>query len=214
MKKIVLIGAGGHCKVIIDIIKSTNEYEIIGVTDKNAKENLLNVPIIGDDSVLQQLYNKGTQYAFISIGALNNMNIRNDIYIKLKNIGFNLPVLIHKTAVLSSFSQVDEGTCVMAGAIVNPGVYIGKNCIINTGSIVEHDCKIGDNTHISPNACLGGGVKIGDNSHIGISSTIIQGMSIGNNVTIGGGAVVINNINDNSVAVGVPARIIREKERI
>lgn len=214
MKKIVIIGAGGHCKVIIEIIKSTNEYEIVGITDKIAKGNMLNIPIIGDDSVLRKLYNEGVQYAFIGIGALNKINIRNDIYRKLKNIGFNIPALIHKTAIVSPFSYVQEGTCVMAGAIINPGVTVNKNCIINTGSIIEHDCKIGNNTHISSNVAIAGGVNIGFNTHIGIGSSVIQGKIIGNNVTIGAGAVVIDDIADNSLAVGVPAKVIKMKKSL
>lgn len=212
MKKIVLIGGGGHCKVIIDIIKSIGEYEIIGITDKNNNNSVLGVPIIGDDNILQQLYNEGVEYAFIGIGALNNIEVRSLIYRKLKNIGFKLPVLIHKHAVVSQYSNIGEGTCVMAGAIINPGVFMGKNCIINTGSVIEHECKIGQNTHISPNSSIAGGVHIGSNAHVGIGSTIIEGKTIGDNVTIGAGAVVIDDIADNAFVVGIPAKIIRIKK--
>ena len=207
MKKIVLIGAGGHCKVIIDIIKSTNEYQIVGITDKSTRGNLLNIPIVGDDSVLQNIYYKGVKYAFIGIGAIN---IRNNIYDKLKKIGFKLPVLIHRNAVVSNYAKIGDGTCVMAGAIINAGADIGRNCIINTASVIEHDCKIGDNTHISPNSSIAGGVTIGFNTHVGIGSSIIQSKVIGNNVTVGAGTVVIDDITDNSTAVGVPAKILTE----
>lgn len=212
MKQIVLIGAGGHCKVIIDIIKSTHEYDIVGITDRNVNGNVLGVPIIGDDSVLKKLYDEGVEYAFITIGALSNINLRNNIYIELNNIGFKLPILIHKTAVISQFSDIKDGTCIMAGAIVNPDTYVGQNCIINTGCVIEHDCKIGNNTHISPNVAIAGSVSIGINTHIGIGSSIIQGKVIGNNVTIGAGAVVIDDIIDNSLAVGVPAKVIKVKK--
>lgn len=206
MKKIVLIGAGGHCKVIIDIIKSKDEYEIIGIIDNNSIGSVFDIPIIGDDSILDSIYMGGVDYAFIAIGAISNINIRNKIYTKLKYIGYKLPILIHKSAIISRFSSIGEGTCVMAGAIVNPGVDIGENCIINTGSVIEHDCKIGDNTHISPNVSIAGGVNIGFNTHIGIGSCVIQNIEIGSNVTVGAGAVVINNINNNVLVVGVPAR--------
>lgn len=214
MKKIVLLGAGGHCKVIIDILNSTNKYEIAGITDKSIKGNVLNIPIIGDDNVLPKLYREGVEYAFIGLGALSNMNIRNLLYSQLKKIGFKLPVLIHKAAVVSPYSHVSDGTCVMAGAIINPGADIGENCIINTGSVIEHDCKVGHNTHISPNAAVAGRVTIGSNTHIGIGSSIIQGITIGNNVTIGAGAVVISNIEDNSLAVGIPAKVIKMKNNL
>ncbi|MBU5591091.1 acetyltransferase [Clostridium sp. MSJ-4] len=212
MKKIVLIGAGGHCKVIIDIIKSVDEYEIVGITDKVAKENILSIPIIGDDSILKKLYDEGVQYAFISIGAIRDMSIRNSIYKKLKDIGFIIPVLIHKTAIVSTYSYIEEGTCIMAGAIVNIGANVGKNCIINTGSIVDHDCKIAQNTHISPNVAIAGGVSIGFNTHIGIGSSVIQGIRIGNNVTVGAGAVVVNDVEDNSIVVGIPAKVVKVKK--
>ncbi|XOQ58580.1 MAG: Acetyltransferase [Clostridium sp.] len=212
MKKIVIVGAGGHCKVIVDIIRSINQYEIVGITDKNIKGKLLDIPILGNDSILKELYDSKVNYAFIGIGGLKNINIRNEIYNKLKKIGFKLPVLIHKKAIVSTYAKIHEGTCVMAGAIINAGTDIGRNCIINTGSIIEHDCKIGNNTHISPNSAIAGGVNIGFNTHIGIGSSIIQQRIIGNNVTIGAGAVVIDNIPNNSVAVGVPAKVIKIKE--
>jgi len=211
MKKIILIGAGGHCKVIIDIIKSTNEYEIVGITDKNIKGSLLETPIIGDDIILEKLYESGVEYAFVCLGAIKDFSVRNKLYQMLKNIGFKVPILIHKNAIISKYASIGEGTCVMPGAIVNPGANIGENCIINTGSIIEHDCKLENNIHISPKVCLGGGVKIGNNSHVGIGSTVIQGITIGNNVTIGAGAVVINDIQDECVAVGVPAKVIKPK---
>lgn len=210
MKKIVLIGSGGHCKVIIDIIKSTNEYEIVGAINKEPEiGKVLGIPIIAGDDELEELYSNGINNAFICIGALNNINLRNMIYKKLKKIGFESPILIHNNSIVSEFACIGEGTCIMPGAVVNASVEVGKNCIINTGCIIEHDCKIGDNVHISPRACLGGEVIIGENSHIGIGSTIIQGIHIGSNVTIGAGAVVINDINDNSTAVGIPAKIVR-----
>ncbi|MFL0269659.1 acetyltransferase [Candidatus Clostridium radicumherbarum] len=213
MKKIVLIGAGGHCKVVIDIIKSTNEYEIIGITDKTEKLfNILDVPVIGDDNRLIQIFNSGVHNAFICVGALNNINSRQLIYNKLKSIGFNLPVLRHKNSIISKYTSIGEGTCIMPGAIINAGSLLGINCIVNTGSIIEHDCNIGNNTHISPNVAIGGDVNIGNNTHIGIGSSILQGINIGSNVTIGAGAVVINNIDDNVLAVGVPAKVIKIKE--
>ncbi|GAA0078695.1 acetyltransferase [Clostridium sp. CTA-5] len=212
MKKIILVGAGGHCKVIIDIIKSTNQYEIVGITDNNSKGSILGIPIIGDDSILQDIYNKDVKYAFTAIGALKNIKIRNNIYMKLKEIGFKLPVLIHKKAMVSQFSSIKEGTCVMAGAIVNSDSSIEENCIINTGAVIEHDCNIGSNCHISPNTSIAGGVYIGFNTHIGIGSSVIEGIKIGNNVTIGAGAVVINDIKDDSLAVGIPAKIIKNKK--
>jgi UDP-perosamine 4-acetyltransferase len=213
MEKIILVGAGGHCKVIIDIIKSGRKYDIVGVTDKayvlGKDEFVLDIPIIGDDNVLEELYKFGVKNAFVCIGALQNIKIRDKIYNNLKAIGFNIPVLIHKSAIVSPSAEILGGTCVMPGAIINPGALVEENCIINTGSIIEHDCKVQRNTHISPGACIAGGVSVGFNTHIGMGSTIIQEINIGSNVVIGAGAVVIENIVDNATAVGVPSKIIK-----
>ena len=215
MEKIVLVGAGGHCKVIIDIIKSVGKYTIVGVTDKTyvlGEEKLvLDIPIIGDDSILTELYNTGVKNAFVCVGALQNIQIRDKIYKHLKEIGFNIPSLIHKDAVVSPYSNISSGTCVMAGSIVNPDAFIEENCILNTGSVIEHDCKVQRNTHISPKATIAGGVSVGSNTHVGLGSSIIQAVHIGNNVIIGAGAVVIENIVDNVVAVGIPAKIIKRR---
>jgi sugar O-acyltransferase (sialic acid O-acetyltransferase NeuD family) len=213
MKKIVLVGAGGHCKVIIDLIRSIGEYEIVGITDKNnVNEKIFSIDIIGDDSKLQEIYDLGVEYAFICVGALENIKFRNKLFDVLKDIGFKLPVLVHRKAVVSEYAKIDEGSCVMAGAIINSGASIGKNCIVNTGSIIEHDCVVKDNSHISPNACLAGGVIIGHNTQIGLSSSVIQNVIIGNNVILGSGAVAIDNIDDDTIATGVPAKVIRYKK--
>jgi len=211
MEKIVLIGAGGHCKVVIDIIKSVGKYHIIGITDKAyiGKNFVLDIPIIGDDSILKELYYEGVKNAFVCVGALHDMRLRDKIFNKLKAIGFNIPVIIHKNAIVSPYACIAFGTCVMPGAIVNPGAYIEENCIINTGAVIEHDCKLQRNTHISPKACIAGGVSVGHDTQVGMGSSIIQSVHIGNNVIIGAGAVVIDNIVDNVVAVGIPSKIIK-----
>jgi sugar O-acyltransferase (sialic acid O-acetyltransferase NeuD family) len=213
MEKIVLVGAGGHCTVIIDIIKSAKKYEIVGVTDKAyvlGEENLvLDIPIIGDDGILIELYKSGVKNAFVCVGALQNIEVRDKIYNNLKTIGFNIPALIHRDAVVSPYANIAGGTCVMAGAIVNPSASIEENCIVNTGAIIEHDCKIQRNTHISPKACIAGGVNVGYNTHVGMGSSIIQAINVGNNVIIGAGAVVIESIVDNVTAVGIPSKIIK-----
>lgn len=212
VKKIVLIGAGGHCKVIIDIIRSKNEYGIIGITDKNNTGNkVLDIPIIGDDNMLNECLNSGVEYAFIAIGGIENIKIRNKILNMIKEIGFRIPVLVHDKAIVSTYATLGAGTCVMPGAIINAGTEIGDNCIINSGAVIEHDCLIGQNTHISPNVSIGGGVKIGEDTHIGIGSSIIQNITLGHNVTIGAGAVVIDNMGNNVVAVGIPAKVKRVK---
>lgn len=212
MKKIVLVGGGGHCKVIIDLLIKIKEYQIVGITEKNIEvEQVLDIPVIGDDLILEELYNKGVNNAFISLGAIDNLLRRKALFEKVKAIGFRFPVLIHPSAIISQYAIIGEGTCLMAGAIVNADARIGENSIINTGAIIEHDCLVGNNVQISPGATLAGRVEVKDNTFIGMGSKIKQGITIGENTIIGAGSVVIKNIPANSVAYGVPARV---KKRI
>lgn len=205
---IVLIGGGGHAKVIIDIIRSTDHYNIIGICD-NQEGEIEGVPIIGNDKILLELYDKGIRNAFVCIGALGNPKKRWDLYEYVKEIGYILPTLIHTTAYISPSVRIEEGTCVMPGAIINAGVSIGKMAIINTGSIIEHDCRIGDNSHISPGACLCGGVVVGENTHIGAKSVINQGITIGNYIIVGSGSVVVRDIQDSIIVAGNPAKFLK-----
>jgi len=213
MKKIVLVGGGGHCEVIIDIIRNSNEYEIAGITDVNNKEKkVLGFSIIGNDSMLKKLYNNGIEYGFICMGGIEKIKLRYDLYCNLKNIGFKLPVLMHNSSVVSSYAKVGEGTCIMAEAVINPGTNIGVNTVINTGAIIEHDCNIGGNVQISSGAVLAGGITIKDNVFIGIGTNIIPGITVGENSVIGAGSVVIRNIPDNVIAYGNPAKVVGKKE--
>lgn len=214
MEKIVLVGGGGHCKVIIDIIKTMGTYEIIGITDSSYSENqgkihkyVMDIPILGDDSILEGLYNSGVNNAFITLGALGKPFIREKIFNNLRKIGFNIPILIHSDAVVSPYSTLKSGTCVMAGAVINPDAYISENCIINSRAVIEHDCNLHSNVHVSPGATLCGGVEIGTNSHIGAGSTIIQNVRIGKKVIVGAGSVVLSDVEDNSTVIGIPAKI-------
>lgn len=193
MKEVVIIGAGGHAKVVIDIIlqreKILNDNLIIkGILDDTFKENeekkIFGIPIVGKINKILEL--PSNIYYIIAIG---NNTIRKKIaqnYEKIKYI-----TLIHPKAVIAENVSISTGTVLMAGSIVNSYTKIGKHCIINTGSIIEHDNTIEDYVHISPRATLCGGVIVEEESWIGAGSTIIQGLKIGKKVIIGAGAVAI-----------------------
>jgi acetyltransferase EpsM len=200
--KVNLYGASGHSKVIADIVLSNN-FIIDKIIDDNPKLN----------TVLGIKVYKNTNADFddnskwiISIG---NNKVRKMLSTKLN---LNFTSAVHKNALISNYSTLDVGTVIMAGAIVNPDVKIGKHCIINTNAVIEHDCVIGDFVHISPNASLAGGVTIGEGSHVGIGATIIQGVSVGNWVTIGAGTVILKDVPDFVTIVGNPGRIIKNKQ--
>ncbi len=207
MKKIVLIGGGGHCKSVIDAIESMGEFEIVGITDPLDKGTILNIDILGGDDLLQSIFDSGVRYAFVTLGSVGDPTHRIKLHNMLKSLGFSIPIIIDNTAILSSYTNIGEGTFIGKGVIINSDATIGIQTIINSGSIIEHDCTIGDYVHIAPGCAISGSVNIGFNSHIGTGSKIIEGISIGNNTLIGAGTVVVNSFGDGLKIYGNPGRI-------
>lgn len=213
MKKLILIGGGGHCKSVIDTIQSLDVYEIVGIIDVKEKvgQYINGIKIIDSDDNLNNYKSKGYS-AFITIGSIGNVETRIRILEQLKNLKFKIPCIIDKTAIIANDASIGRGTFVGKRAIVNSSSEIGENCIINSGSIVEHNCEIGDFVHIAPGSIICGGAKVKENSHVGAGSVIIQYKNVGKNCIIGAGSVVINNVKDNKIAYGNPAREVRINE--
>lgn len=199
MKTIALIGAGGHCKMIIDLIKILNNYEIVGIYDDNREGIFCDYKILGKVKDI----NTNIENFIIAIG---NDYIRHKIYEENKNL--NWCTLIHPSAIISKNTKIDVGTVVSAGSIIQTEVKIGKQCIINTGCSIDHECIVGDFTSICPKATLCGQVKVGNLCLIGANSVIIQNKSIGNNCIVGAGSVVIRDVGDHQKVVGNPAKNI------
>ncbi len=212
-KKIILIGGGGHCKVVISIIKKLDNFEIAGIVDNYKAGSLISgIKIIGTDDDLKDIYKSGTHNALITAGSTKDNTKRYRLFNMAKEIGYKFPVIISPKAIVDESVKIGEGTVIMPGSIINIDSSIGKNCIINTGAIIEHDCKIGDYCHIAPGVHISGAVNIGELSFIGIGATMIQGIKIGRNVTIGAGSVILKDIPDNVIIVGNPAKIIKNKK--
>lgn len=212
MKKIIIIGAGGNSKVIIDIlldlIKSGEEIQIIGILDDDAsKKELQGVPVLGPVASMQE-HIKDKQKWFMN--GIGNNEIRKTIY---QAYGGEIQYFtaIHPSTIIGSDVTIGAGSAVMPGAIINSGTKIGKQVIINTGAILEHDNTIGDFVHIASGAVTAGNVKVGECSMLGTGTRVIQGIKIGSNVMIGAGAAVVRDINDDCTAVGVPAKIIKQR---
>ena len=209
---IILIGAGGHAKVIIETIgKYYKHYNLIGITDNDEtkiNQTWMGIPILGDDSILRSIYEKGVRKAFISLGTVKEYIPRLNVITSVKKIGFQFVNIIHGSSIVSDNVKIGEGNAILAGAIINIDTAIGDNCIINSGSIIEHDCVVGNNVHIATGAKIAGQVKIGDNCMIGIGACVKQSVNIGKNSVIGAGCIVIKDIPENSIVVGVPAKII------
>ena len=211
-EKVILIGAGGHARSVIDILIDNDDYDVVGCIDsaypkKTFLEGMESVPIIGNDDSLEEFYTKGISNVFIALG---NNRIRKKIYDNVIGIGYKPINVISKHSYISKSVSLGVGICVMHGAVVNVNGRIGNGCIMNTNSSVDHDCIINDFVHVAPGVAISGGTKIGEGTHIGTNSAIIDGITIGNWCYVGAGSVVVKNINDCCMAYGVPAREIRK----
>ena len=212
MPEIVVIGGGGHAKVVLSVLKKITDYNIIGYTDKSDKGTLLGIEYLGDDTVLTEIKREHSGCnAVIAVGSMNERDVRtrNDIYRHCEDLGLHIPAIISPAAVVNEGVDIESGTVILDGVIVNTGTKIGKCCIINTNSSLDHDCTIGDHVHIAPGSTLSGGVRIGDSSLIGTGAAIIQNITVVNNCTIGAGAVVVDDCMQSGTYVGAPARLIR-----
>lgn len=194
MKKVIIIGASGHGRVVFDIVLSVGDV-VVGFLDDNQKENVIGKV---DDC------EKFNDVEFII--AIGDQNIREKI--SKKNLKWY--TAIHKSAIISKNVVIGEGSVIMPNVVINNGTKIGRHCIVNTGAIIEHDNNVNDFVHISVGAKLGGGVTIGKSTWVGIGATINNNINVCSNCMIGAGAVVIKNIDKSGTYVGVPALLINK----
>lgn len=207
MKSILIIGNGGHAKVVKDVIEADGTYKVCGYLDDNIEKKYKEKDMIFDSLKNIQFYQEN-YYFVIAIG---NNKIRNEIFDKINIPIEKFPTLIHPRAIISKLAEIGNGTVVMPGAIVNAEAVIGQHVIINSGSVVEHDCVIKDYSHISPGGILTGNVSVGERTQIGANATVIPNLNIGAHVMVGAGSTVISNVKDNVTVVGSPAKVIKEK---
>ncbi|MEA3513802.1 MAG: NeuD/PglB/VioB family sugar acetyltransferase [Campylobacterota bacterium] len=172
MEDIILIGGGGHCKSVIDVLEQEKKFAIAGIIDKKELigQELLGYKYIGCDDDLEELF-KIYKYAIVTVGQIKSPDLRVKLFNKLKDIGYILPVITSPFAYVSKYSTISEGTIVMHQVLINASVNIGKNCIINTKALIEHDCTIDDNCHISTAAVVNGGVTIEEGTFFGSNAT-------------------------------------------
>ena len=198
MHNLIIIGGGGHAKVIADIATKCN-YNILGFLDDNdSLDSFLDIKKLGK---IRDCINNADKAKFII--AIGNNTVRQRI---AQEYNLDYATIIHPSAIVSNYSQIGKGTVIMPLAVINADSKIGEHCIINTSAVVEHDNMLGDFSHISPNSTLCGTVKIGKKCHIGAGATVINNISICDNTTIGAGAVVTKNITVLGIYKGIPAR--------
>lgn len=202
-RRLLIIGAGGHGKVVADTALATGRYEDIAFLDDDPSiTSVLSFKVLGRATDFER-YLSEFQDAVVAIG---NNHTRYHFFELLLKLGFNLPAIIHPTAFVSRFAIVARGTVVFAHAVINADTEIKEACIINTASVIEHDCYIGKACHISPSATISGGVRIGDFSWIGSGANVKNNVVIGQNVIVGLGSAVISDVSSNKTVIGVPAK--------
>ena len=191
MKKIILIGGGGHCKSVIDVIEQQGQFQIAGIVDKPKllNSNVLGYSIIGNDFDLKSLAKK-YKNALITVGQIKSPSLRIKLFNLAKKSGFFLPFIVSSKAYVSKHSKIGNGTVIMHNAIVNANTSIGENCIINSKALIEHDCLIHNHSHISTNAIINGGVKIGSRCFIGSNVTTKNNITIKEDSFIKAGSLV------------------------
>lgn len=209
MNRIVIIGGGGHAKVLISNLKKLNSYEIVGYTDFADMGTILNIKYLSNDEILKELNDDHVHYAAIGVGSITTSDIREKIYKNALNLGYEFPTIISRSAIVNEHIEIGEATMAFDGVVINSGSKIGKGVILNTNSTIEHDCKIDDFAHIAPGVTLSGGVSVGKYAMIGVGSSIVQGVKIGKRVLIGAGSVVTKDILESGTYVGCPARRIK-----
>jgi len=203
-RSLLIVGAGGHGRVVADVARSSGQWEKIAFIDDRYPE-LVSADVWSVIGTVAELDNLVAEWGGAVIAVGDNV-VRIEILERVKSCGFDIVSIIHPSAQMAEDVLIGEGTVVFANAVINIGSVLGVSCIVNTAATVDHDNRIGNGVHISPGAHLGGNVVIGARSWVGIGASVIHGCAVGDDVIVGAGAAVTYDIGDGLTVVGVPAR--------
>jgi sugar O-acyltransferase (sialic acid O-acetyltransferase NeuD family) len=212
MSDLVLWGASGHGKVVLDVARAMGGFGTISFIDDACEESgreFCGCQVFGASRRLQTLKDKGSRY-LVSIG---KNEIRAACFQKALEHGLVPVNLVHPSAVISESARLEDGTVVMPRVVINAGAQIGRNCILNTAAVVEHDCRVGDHVHLSPGVLLGGGATVRSFAHVGIGAIALPGSEIGEGATVGAGAVVLHSVPAGVTVAGIPAKVLARTNR-
>jgi len=211
LPRTVVLGSGGHAKVVVDILLDRGDVDLAGcVTADASVTSLLGLPVLGTDDVLPGLLSSGVTHAFVAVG---ENRVRAKLQRRAQALGFFLVNAASRHAVLSTRVKLGLGIAIMPGAVVNVDTVVGDGAIINTGATVDHDGNIGAFAHVGPGSSLAGNVTVGEGAFLGAGTTVIPQRSIGAWATTGAGAVIVRDLPDGVLAVGVPARVRAREAR-
>lgn len=211
--KIVIIGAGGQARIVYEICSFDRNLEVVAFVDNvihGKDEQIMGIPVVGDHSVLPKLIKDGVKSAIVAVG---DNQIRAAHFKKLSDMGLEMVNVIHPTAYIAPSAKLGNGATIAVGAIISTKAKIGNNVIINTGATIDHEDEIEDHASVGPGCSIAGRVTIKKGAYLGIGSVVKEYVTIGENTTIGAGSVVLEDIPDNVVAVGIPAKVIKTKDK-
>lgn len=213
---LILIGGGGHARVLLDALALSVPDVRIAIIDRDQRQvgqRLMGVPIVGDDSSLATLKEKGAKYFVVAMGgargAVDNAP-RSALFDGARALGLEPFTVVHPSAVVSRWAEVAAGCQILPGSIINAGAILGRNVIVNSGAIIEHDCIVGDHAHVATGARIASTVSIGEGAHIGAGAVVRQLITVGAHAIVGAGAVVVRDVRSHAVVAGVPAKELRK----
>lgn len=209
-ERVVVIGAGGHARVVVDIAEDMKAFEIAGFISVTPGESLYGYSYLGSDEALPRIYASGTRSALLAVG---DNSRRQSAMRRLKHQGFRLITVISPGALVSKYATIGAGVAILPGAVVNAGVALSDAVIVNTKASVDHDCVLGECVHIGPGASLAGNVRLDEGVFLGAGTSVVPGISIGAWTVVGAGGVVTSNLPSGVVAIGAPARASRKIDR-
>jgi len=210
MDAIIVLGGGGHAKVVLSILRKLKRYRILGYADLRDRGVVLGAAYLGTDRDLAALAaRRKSLHAVLGVGQVGTGGQRRELWSRVNAPPLRFPVIVSPDAVVNAGVSLAEATVVMDGAIINAGAVVGRGAIVNTHSTIEHDVVVGDWVHVAPGATISGGATIGAGSMIGAGATVIEGIAIAPGCFVGAGAVVVRNLDAPGVYVGCPARRIK-----
>jgi UDP-perosamine 4-acetyltransferase len=206
----VLIGLGGHARVLLDALTLSGQGRPAAILEADSSrwgQTWEGVPIVGGDEHLAGLATSGIRHFVLGLGSAGPIGAKKRLYLMAMAAGLHPLQVRHPSAILAGDLQGGEGLQAMALSIINPGVSLGPNVLINSGAIVEHDCQLGGHSHLATGAKLCGTVTVGEGVHIGAGAVVRQGLQIGAGAVVAMGAVVVKDVPPHTTVVGVPAQI-------
>jgi sugar O-acyltransferase (sialic acid O-acetyltransferase NeuD family) len=201
---LVLVGGGGHCRSVIDVIEQEGKYHILGLLDlpEKAGQDVFGYPFIGCDEDIPRLIGEGARSFLVTLGQIKTPERRMALFHRIKASGGRLPSIVSPFARVSPYALIGEGTIVMHGALVNAGARVGCNCIINSRALVEHDALVGDHCHLSTACVVNGAVRVGEGTFIGSGTVTRENITIGSGSLVGAGVLVRKSVPANSFFAG------------